>query len=421
MRPALASRSSPTIADAALHGLVGQFVRLVSPHSEADIVALLAQFLVVFGNVVGSGPHFMADGVRHSLNLYVCLVGATAKSRKGTAWSQVHRRFLDIAPDWAERCVATGLSSGEGLIWAVRDPIVRAEPVRQGGQIVDYEDVVQDPGVADKRLLVFESEFASVLHMIRRIGNTLSAIIRTAWDSGNLRILTKNAPATATGAHISIVGHITADELRRLLDRTEMGNGFANRILWLHVRRSKLLPEGGAMDTVDFAPLRERLRAALDFAHDHGDVELHRDDGARTLWYELYPELSEGRPGLVGAITSRAEAQVMRLACLYALLDCSAEIGRVHLEAAVALWRYAEDSVGFIFGNTLGDPDADAILAALRSHSDGLTRSEIRDLFGRHRDAAQTERALATLHAQDLVRVETIKTLGRPAERWYAI
>lgn len=64
--------------------------------------------------------------------------------------------------------------------------------------------------------------------------------------------MVKTAPAKATGAHISLIGHITRDELRRLLTQTESANGFANRFCWLAVKRSKCLPDGGAIHTVNF-------------------------------------------------------------------------------------------------------------------------------------------------------------------------
>ena len=59
------------------------------------------------------------------------------------------------------------------------------------------------------------------------------------------RILTKNSPETATAPHISVLGHITRAELLRYLDATESANGWANRFLWLCVKRSQVLPEGG--------------------------------------------------------------------------------------------------------------------------------------------------------------------------------
>jgi len=244
--PEIADPWPPAPDEAALHGLAGNFVRTIEPHSEADLAALLGQFLVVFGNAVGSRPHFMAESDRHGVNLNAVFVGKTAKGRKGTSWGHVRRVVAAADPDWSDR-IMNGLSSGEGLIWQVRDPIMRRDPIREKGRVTGYEEVVADEGVKDKRLLVFEGEFASVLRVCAREGNTLSAVIRNAWDNGTLRILTKNTPAKATDAHISIIGHITQDELLRYLENTEAANGFGNRFLWFSVRRSKALPLGGKL------------------------------------------------------------------------------------------------------------------------------------------------------------------------------
>lgn len=408
--------------DAAYYGLAGDFVRTIAPHTEADPVALLAQLLVAFGNLINRGAHFVAEADRHYTNLFAVLVGRTAKGRKGSAWGQVRARVRLADPDWAADRIQSGLSSGEGLISAVRDAITKLEPVREHGRITGYEEVVADPGVADKRLLVFEPELASTLRVLGREGNTLSAIIRQAWDSGELRVLTKNSPAKATGAHISLIGHITADELRRYLDRTEAGNGFANRFLFLCVKRANVLPEGGALHTVDFGPLLRRLEEAVDFAKRLGDHELRRDAAARVRWREVYEDLSEGRPGLLGAITSRAEAQAMRLALVYALLDASKEIQRPHLDAGLALCQYAGASARFVFGDALGDPMSDALLIALRGQPGGMTRTAISAaVFGRNRSAEEIERALTALSELGLIRYELEKTGGRTAQRWYAL
>jgi hypothetical protein len=119
--------------------------------------------------------------------------------------------------------------------------------------------------------------------------------------------------------------------------------------------------------------LIERLVAVVRCGRKVG--ELQRSEKARELWYEVYNELSEGKAGLLGAVTSRAEAQVMRLACIYALLDGVKIIKSVHLEAALAAWKYAEESARFIFGDSLGDPVADELLRALRKSPHGLTRT----------------------------------------------
>lgn len=402
-------------------GLAGEFVRLVDPHTESDPAALLVQFLVAFGNVVGRGPHFVAEADQHHPNLFAVMVGETAKGRKGSSWGHVRERMRAVDPQWTIDRVQTGLSSGEGLIWAVRDTIQQRMPVRQKGRVVDYEVVETDPGVSDKRLLALQPEFATTLRVFERDGNSLSGVTRQAWDTGILRILTKNNPAKATEAHISALGHITKEELCRYLDRTEIGNGFANRILFICVRRSKVLPEGGRIGSVDFGSLDQKIREAVEAAHSLGGVALERDEEARQLWREVYEKLSEGKPGLFGAVTSRAEAQVMRLALIYALLDQSSEICRRHLEAGLEVWRYAEDSARYIFGDTLGSPVADEVLSILRANPEGLTRTELSSrIFGHHK-SGNMGTTLALLQSRRLIGCRQVQTSGRWAERWYAL
>lgn len=398
----------------AFYGLAGELVRAAEPHSEADPVALLTQFLVGFGNVVGRGPHFVVEDDRHALNLNLVEVGVTSKGRKGMSWGRIKAMLKRVDPGWVHNKIISGLSSGEGLIWQVRD----SPDAEEGEEGDPFEP--GDVGVADKRLLVFEGEFSSVLKVAARQGNTLSATLRQAWDSGDLRILTKNSPARATGAHISIVGHITRDELRRHLDSTEMANGFANRFMWVCVRRSKYLPddEQRTVPVEKLDSLAEEVRAAAKFA---GSVnEMRKDENAKTDWRAIYQKLSDGKPGLLGAITSRAEAQVMRLGCIYALLDRSPTIRREHLRAALALWGYAEHSARYIFGDALGDPTADAILSALRSSLGGLTRTEISGLFKRHKAEPEITRALTCLVENGLARFTKEQTSGRSVERWLA-
>jgi DNA-binding transcriptional ArsR family regulator len=138
------------------------------------------------------------------------------------------------------------------------------------------------------------------------------------------------------------------------------------------------------------------------------------------MWADVYPQLSEGKPGLLGAMIARAEAQTMRLACLYALLDRSSVIRADHLLAAVALWTYCEDSARWIFGDVLGDPVADEILRSLRRSPKGMTRTEIARLFSNHREKQELARALALLLEEGLVSYEKESTGGRPGERWRA-
>jgi hypothetical protein len=409
----------PTLDDRALYGLAGELVRVISPHTEADEVSLLVQILIEFGNVINRAPHCVAEADYHALNEFAVLVGLTSKGRKGSSSGHVQRVFKMVDPTWAQERVQGGLSSGEGLIWAVRDPIVKTEAIREKGRPTGkYEEVIADQGISDKRLMVLESEFASTLRVLGREGNTLSAIIRQAWDSGTLRVLTKNSPAHATNAHISVIGHITKDELLRYLDSTEAGNGFGNRFLWLCVRRSKTLPEGGHLSDADLGKYVVRLRQAIDAAARVREIT--RNHEARAMWREVYPALSEGAPGLLGAMTSRAEAHVMRLSALYALMDQSAQVQRPHLEAALALWEYCEASARFIFGSALGDPLADELIRLLRANPEGLSQTDMYNHFGRHKSSEQIARALALIAEQGLADMVKQATAGRTATIWKA-
>jgi hypothetical protein len=279
------------------------------------------------------------------------------------------------------------------------------------------EEVVDD-GVADKRLMIIESEFAGALRVMQREGNILSRVLRDAWDRGDLATLTKNSPNRATGAMVSVIGHITAAELRECLDRTEMANGFGNRFLFACARRSKFLPFGGHLSEDDVIAMAQRVIPAL--AHARAVRRVTMSAQAADGWRAIYRELSGDRPGLLGSLTARAEAQVVRLATGYALWGGRAMIGLADLMAAMAIWEFCQKSVQYIFGDALGDQTADTILAALRgAGADGLTRSDISALFSRNMPANQIARALGELDRRNLAaRSQGHSTTGRPPEIW---
>lgn len=407
-------RDWPRLGDGAFHGLAGEIVRAIEPHTEADPAGILVQLLVCFGSVLGRRPHFRVESDRHGLNLYCVLVGETSKARKGTSAGHVFKLFSEVDPGWRRSRVQTGMSSGEGLIWAVRDPQT-ARQARRGPDGAAREQLA-DPGVADKRLLVYEPELSSTLRVLRRDGNTLSPVLRSAWDSGRLQILTRHSPATASGAHVSVVAHITRSELAGQLDQIEIANGFANRFLWISVRRSKLLPEGGRLEEVHLAPMVAKLREAI--AHGQRVEELQRTEDASRLWRDVYPDLSAGRAGLYGALTARGEAHVLRLAGLYALLDRSSVIGHEHLAAALALWRYAREATRYIFEDTLGIEVQ--VLKELCRAEEGMTRTQLLRCFNNHLRGAELEEHLRALERERLAECEQVATGGRPAEVWRA-
>ena len=391
---------APVLKLAALYGLAGEVVNVILPCSEANDATLLLHLLVGYGNGIGRSAYYRVENTNHYCNLFYVAVGDTSRGRKGTAWGQI-RPLLAMAADplWAQSRIQGGLSSGEGLIAAVAD---------------------RNEEKTDKRLLIVQTEFASVLRVMNREGNTLSAVIRQAWDDGALHVLTKRDPLHVQDAHIAIVGHITKEELQRSLSETESANGFGNRFLWARSQRSKFLPEGAEISDEAIHDLVERLKSAVHAGKATG--QMHRDDEAREWWAAGYKRLSEGVPGLLGTLTSRAEAQVLRLSMIYALLDCSSIIRVEHLQAAQAVWQYCFESAKFIFGSALGYPLADTIWEALRvAGASGLSRTQISsEVLGRNHQAAQITNALVFLEEHALAYRRDVGEGRSTTEVWYA-
>jgi hypothetical protein len=280
------------------------------------------------------------------------------------------------------------------------------------GKLNEDKDGAMVGAVADKRTLILEPEYARVLKVCARESSTLSALLRDAWDRGDLRVLTRKDPLKATGAHIAMVGHVTTDELRRTFLESEAANGFGNRFLFAAVRRSKRLPAGGNLSDEVVQELGAAVADALHMAG--GEGILQRTTAAEELWEAIYNCIDDEVDGMVGALSARAEAQMLRLSVVYALLDGSHVIDLPHLQAAEAVWNYAEATVTMIYGESSGDEVVDKLLAAIRNADDGLDRQAQRDVFSRNVDADRLALARQWLERKGLVVTTEEETGGRP-------
>jgi hypothetical protein len=358
----------PTLGDAAMHGTAGEIVNLVAPHTEADPAAILVQLLAVFGATLGSGPHFIAGNDRHQAIIHSLIVGRTNSGAKGTSLSVVEairRRALD----WFDEFTVSGLSSAEGLIEMVRDP----------SGMPDDKDF--DPGAPDKRLLVKESEYKSVLVRMRREGNTLAQTLRDAFDCRTLRTLTrKHNRLTATAPHIVVVGHVTPREFRKTLEDSDLSGGSVNRLLICLSRRSRLHSRLGNLPENVLERAAELFKNAYDVAHRRGRLTF--TDEFWSSWETVYRALNSDRPDCRATdATARAVTIVLRLSLLYALIDGKDAIDADHLDAALALWDYAEHSARWLFSTHELEVQRETAggLAhfILRGGVDGRTRTEI--------------------------------------------
>jgi hypothetical protein len=398
MTPPLKPAGDPVFEQYALYGLAGEAVRALAPHSEAQPEAILLQLLAAFGNIIGPGPHCMVGATRHTLNLFLVLVGESSKARKGTSWNQIARLFAEVDPAWTENRVTSARLTARGLITIMG---------RQAG---------------DRRLLLLAEELASVLHTMGRSRSQLSPLLRCAWDSATLRMLDRDRLVQASGGHLSLIGHITQRELAESLHRTEAHNGFANRCLWACVERTGCLPDGGSVDPQALSAIACGLRHAVEWAQARPEILFRRDPAASELWNSYYATLSQAESGLHRAATGRAEAQVLRLSALYAALDCSPIVRLPHLHAALTVWDFCSYSAASLFGACVGDSVADRILEALQAAENGLTRTQIRDLFHGNISSSSIDQALEKLRSLEAATSRsTGASGGRRATLWAAI
>ena len=406
----------PILGQEALRGFAGDFVKLATSNSEADPAAVLMTFLTRFGVEIGNSNTMEVGDTKHKPILACVIVGSSSKARKGTSSKPVEKLFaLHNLPfsDYVLQVARSSkgpFSSGEGIIYAIRDPTEKYNAKTKETEIVD-------PGVDDKRLFVMDEEFGGVLANTKREGNTLSMIIRQCWDGGTLDPLTKNNKIRATNGVVGWVSHVTLTELIAKLAESESFNGFANRILWSLARRQKLVPIPKPMNGEKLLTLQKRLSKIL---RKTQGSEITLGVSAIDAWCsDYYSSLSKDRPGLAGCTTNRGEAQALRLSMIYCLLDGETTISLDHLRAGVAVWEYCRQSANYIFAGKDADQTTQKVADMLQQKS--MTATELHRAFGNHLSKVKLESALKELLASNRIRVEKKKTGGAPSTLYHYI
>src|SRR5205085_2725723 len=109
-------------------------------------------------------------------------------------------------------------------------------------------------------------------------------------------------------------------------------------------------------------------------------------------------------------------------ACVLALLDRRATVGREHLVAGIRLVDFSMASAEWALASSrAANPVAERLLAALDSTPAGLTRTDIRNLLRNNRTAAEIEQALGWLAEEGLAtRRRAPGASFNFVERWFA-
>ncbi len=399
----------PRVREEMFYGLAGEFAREACRNSEAVRAAVALMLLTFVGAMAGRGPFLRVGDVTHHARLFV-LHAAGTNVGKGESRELLFRVIEEIRAanvpgadaSLLGRMHTGGLSTKEGIAAAIPDRI-------------EKDGKVSLEGTADKRLLVFESEFANVLRVMRREGNLLSAALRDAWDGVAIGALTKREQMHATAPHVVLWASITPAELHAQLTEVDAHNGFLNRFVVIHAESDRDVPWPTPVPQATVRQFAERIVdiirwAANGYPADQNTLEMTLDTGAQAAHERAYAKLKRLSPDpKLKALLSRARSQVLRLAMLFALMDKTATISEAHYKAALAWIAYMTESVRYVFRRGAAEREAsdasgraDRILAALAERNDGrMTRTEVSRMFSNRASKAEIDAALAALLARN--------------------
>ena len=290
----------------------------------------------------------------------------------------------------------TGVGSGEGLISSIRDP--------RAGRGED--DQRNDLGSVEKRLFVNMSEFGSVLALVRRLGSTLSAVLRNLYDCVPVETATKVSPVSCAEPFTTLSASITPQELKGLLfDERDIAatadNGLGNRFLYLFVARDKLVANPLPTEDCDALTRKvaENIRdvyAELKPVGAFLSTPIEFTPEAMILYkHEIYARID----GLSGAsqnaarLSGRMTTNLRKLAAILAVIAGESRISVDALKAAVAWIEYAAATVNVVASTVMDrrqmlrlHEDAEAVLEALKglgadrasvSHRDARRRADL--------------------------------------------
>lgn len=280
------------LGEAAFHGIFGEIVREGLPYTEADESCLLYQSLTALGNLLGRKQYASFGTDKHYPNLFTLIIGRT-NAGKGQGLSQVRHLISQIDTDWTDHGCKYSTASGEGLVRLVAE----REQVNDG------------------RLCLIMPEMSVLLNSMNREGSNTSGYLRLGYDGLPLENNRSKQSYCAKNYLLSVLGHITPEEMAETMQSVDWANGIANRFLWAAVRPSKTLPRNTTAPGFDHA--REIIAKILSLP-DAGRLDFSAAGGlCWDEWVHALPELE----GKLALSQSRIRPNALRVAEIYAAFD----------------------------------------------------------------------------------------------------
>ena len=382
--------NEPIFDDSNYYGIIGDLVNLIKNETEASSEAIYAQCLIFLGNLCDRKFYFQINGSSIYTNEYALVIGKTSKARKGTSLRACSYFFKKSWGDKFNSRIIRGISTGEGIVWALRDPVTIQQQDKQG----KLKLKVIDPGVTDKNAILIEEEFSKPLKNAKRETNNLSEVLRIAYDCENLQSLSKIQPAKVADPNISIIGHTTKEEFIQTLNSIEKDNGMLNRMLFIHSYRKNIISRPIGFDKIEgVESIVFDLILLKDFIEKSDSTEIIFSEDAQTWWDEFYNKHANQEDSINENLKGRTEVHLLKLAMILAIADKEIIIDKIHLEKAKTLVDYSNTSIDYIFSNGIQTKNISSLVVGfIQSKGGSCTRSSIsHELFKRKKKSFEID------------------------------
>ncbi len=345
-------------AAAAYEGLLGEVTDYLAEGTDASSVGLLGSLLAFCGALMPAKAYMART---QTTSPFIALVGESSVGRKGTAMNRAGDALASaVGIDVVNDVTLDGINSGEGLISEMCFKQRSSKPTA---------------GV------LFEEEYATMMAAQGREGSTLDGRMRAAFDGGPLSNRKAAESKTVNPPYwLPALIAITPSELRSKLPSGALQSGSGNRWLYLPVvRHSRGFRNIGPALPED---LRDRLVKAHSIAN-RMPMQLGVDDDVSDTLTQYSEHLRTTTLGLAADMTRRFAVIAFRIALVHAAVECAARVTLDHLRRALALTEYARAGMGWVFGQSLGNPLATLLLRHLQDagslSATHITRHIIRD------------------------------------------
>lgn len=307
----------------AFYGWLGDYHGIVAPTTEAADAFHLGAGLVLVGAMMGRRVRTRHASEHLYGNLYVVEIGPSGSSRKDTAVKralslpQLQRSLDSVVPPGFG--IARDVSSAEGLISILKD---------------------------QPNTLLYLTELSTLLSNARRKStSTILNRLIEAWDTPHvLQNLNKLSPQSAIDPYLSIIACTQPGRFANEITDEDIHSGFANRWLFMPGTGKEPIATPPDMNETAAWDLYYSLWQMIN-TYPVGAVVLP-DAGARAVWSEWYEASVRQRGGdeEEDAMRIRHGLLIHKIALIYAVTDGAREIGRRHIEPAIALidWMWSQ-------------------------------------------------------------------------------